>query len=300
MFTQSAHLYDAIYELRHNFAAEAARLHDVIEQRMLVGRRTLLDVACGTGAHLPHLGRYYVVEGLDLDAGMLAVARERNPTVPLHRGDMVTFDLGRRFDAVVCLGSSIGYAKTVSRLHQTLANLSRHVVDGGMVIVEPWFPPETWEVGRLTADLVDRPDLKNARVLVSSLEGTLSVLDIHYLVATHEGVERFSERHELGLFTHDEYLAAFEAALLDVTHDPEGLIGRGLYVGTRRSESPRRSAGAVKRSPAPSSLPPGATSPPDSRLSRSPSAFGDGPSASTPLRVDAHPLPAWPPLPVCR
>ena len=58
------------------------------------------------------------------------------------------------------------------------------------------------------------------------------ILDFHYLVGTPEGVEHFTEHHELGLFTDEEYRNAFTAAGLQVAHDPEGLIGRGLYIGT--------------------------------------------------------------------
>lgn len=106
-----------------------------------------------------------------------------------------------------------------------------------MVLVEPWFAPEVWESGRLSADRTDRPDLKIARVLVGSADDAMSVLDIHYLVATSGGVERFDERHEMGLFAHDEYLAAFRDAGLDVVHDPDGPLGRGLYLGVKRRTS---------------------------------------------------------------
>ena len=51
------------------------------------------------------------------------------------------------------------------------------------------------------------------------------------MVGTPEGVEVFTERHEAGLFTDEEYRAAFVAAGLEVEHDETGLIGRGLYVG---------------------------------------------------------------------
>jgi hypothetical protein len=53
------------------------------------------------------------------------------------------------------------------------------------------------------------------------------------MVATPQGVEYFTERHELGLFIHEEYMEAFHKTGLEVTHDPEGLDGRGLYLGMK-------------------------------------------------------------------
>lgn len=50
---------------------------------------------------------------------------------------------------------------------------------------------------------------------------------------TWAGIEHFTEDHTLGLFSHDDYAGAFRAAGLDVIHDSEGLMGRGLYIGVR-------------------------------------------------------------------
>jgi SAM-dependent methyltransferase len=232
MFSRSARLYDAIYGSFKDFDAEAERVHELVQGHK-PGARTLLDVACGTGAHLEHLARHYQVEGLDLDPGMLAVARERLPAHRLHEADMVDFQLGRRFDAVVCLFSSIGYARTRERLERAVASMAGHLESGGVLVVEPWVLPEQWDPSRLHAVFVDELDLKVARMSVPPPLGPEVELEFHYLVGTGEGVEHFAERHVLGMFTHDDYIAALGAAGLGVEHDPEGLMGRGLYVGTR-------------------------------------------------------------------
>ena len=230
VFSRSARIYDAVYSSIRDYPSEAAELDRLIQERR-PGARTLLDVACGTGAHLEHLTGYEI-EGLDLDPEMLAVASERLPNVLFHEGDMASFDLGKRFDAVVCMFSSIGYVKTEYRLHSAIASMARHLAQGGLLVVEPWLTPEAWVDGHVSGAFVDEPELKIARMGLPQREGTVSVLDLEYLVATPDGVERFSERHELGLFTVEQYLEAFRAAGLEAGHDPEGPMGRGLYIAT--------------------------------------------------------------------
>ena len=56
----------------------------------------------------------------------------------LEVADMTSFDLGRRFDVVTCLFSSIGYVGTAERLDQAIATMAAHLEPGGTLIVEPW------------------------------------------------------------------------------------------------------------------------------------------------------------------
>ncbi len=234
MFTKSATIYDAIYAaMGKDYASEARRLHTLILQHKRSPGNTLLDVACGTGAHIAVLRQFYDVEGLDLDARMLEIARRRCPDVVFHQADMVDFELGRQFDVITCLFSSIAYVKTVSRLHRALRTMARHLHPGGLVVIEPWLMPEAFEVGHIGAVFVDQPDLKISRMNIGKLEDGVSVLDFHYLVARPSGIEHFTERHELGLFSHGDHFAAFHGGGLEVVHDSVGLMGRGLYLGLR-------------------------------------------------------------------
>jgi SAM-dependent methyltransferase len=237
VFTRTQRFYDAIYGAK-DYAEEARRLKRFIAEHKRSAGNALLDVACGTGGHVPYLRDEFAYEGLDLDPTMLALAHERFPDVPFHQGDMVDFALGRRFDVVTCLFSSIAYARTPSRLCQAVATMAAHLVPGGVLLVGPFFPPEAWIPGQPHAIFVDQPALKLVRMNVSAVEGTVAILDFHYLVATPDGVEHLTERHELGLFTDEEYRAAFSQAGLGVVHDAAGLIGRGLYIGTCAPSDP--------------------------------------------------------------
>lgn len=232
MFSQSAAYYDAIYQWK-NYEREAEILRGLIRRYSRRPVRTLLDVACGTGQHLAFLREHFAVMGLDLDPGLLAMARQRCPEIEFVEADMVDFDLGKPFDAVICLFSAIGYVKTVPRLRQAVHAMARHLQPGGVLIIEPWFGPESWHVGTVHAVFVDQPGLKIARMSISEREDRLSRNEFHYLVATVDGVRHFTERHELGLFTQEEYTQAFSASGLDVMFDFDGLTGRGLYIGTR-------------------------------------------------------------------
>jgi SAM-dependent methyltransferase len=227
MFGKSASIYDAVYSFK-DYEAEAERVHALIP-----GASSLLDVACGTGKHLEQFRRWYDVEGLDLDEGLLAVARDQLGDVPLHHGDMTAFSLGRTFDVVTCLFSSIGYVGTPERLDAAVRAMADHLNPGGLLILEPWLTPDAWQVGKPHLLTVDEPDLKVARMNVSGREGRRAIIDFFYLVGTPEGVAQISERHELALFTDDEYREAFSAAGLGVEHDEQGLIGRGLYLGRK-------------------------------------------------------------------
>ena len=228
-FDRSAHLYDAIYG-DYDYAGASSQVHRLIRQHC-PNAGSLLDVACGTGQHLAHLQAHYRVEGLDLNADRLHIARRRNPTISFHCGDMLGFDLGQQFDAVLCLDSSIGYARTVDNLHQAIEAMTRHLKPGGVLLIVPWFTGDIWRVGAVTARFVDQPNLKIARISVSEVEGHISVMEMHYLVGTPSGIEQFVERHEMGLFTREQYLNAYRDAGLQATHDPTGLGQRGLYVG---------------------------------------------------------------------
>lgn len=230
MYSQSAGYYDAIYSEK-DYAGEADVLSHVIEQYLRSDQRRLLDVACGTGRHIEYLKRNFEVEGFDISPELLEIAAHRNPEIPFHCGDMVSFDLNKKFDIVTCLFSSIGYVKTLDRLNQAVHSMRKHLVSGGLLILEPWFIPDAWVPNTVHSLFVDEIDFKLARINTSLVEGHVSVLDLHHLVGTPQETIYFVEHHELGLFESGEMLDAYHRNGFDVFYEPKGLTGRGLYIG---------------------------------------------------------------------
>lgn len=146
---------------------------------------------------------------------------------------MLTFKLKKQFDVVTCLFSAIGYMTTLRKLQRAVRNMSLHLKPGGVLIVEPWITPRNFINGNIHAVFVNEAKLKIARIGRSMARGRISTLDFQYLVATPRGTRYFKEREEFGLFTHSEYMNSFRSVGLKVNYYDKGLIGRGLYLGTK-------------------------------------------------------------------
>lgn len=228
MFTESAYLYDALYRSIKNYEEESEKIKTFILHSH-PNAKTLLDVGCGTGEHAFYLKNRFNVDGIDLNEDFVNIAREKIPSGNFYVNDMSAFDLGKKYDVVVSLFSSIGYVKTLGNLHKSVQCLAAHLKPNGVLLVEPWFQPEQWQAGRCTMMSLDKPDLKVCRMSLSAVNKKISSFTLHYLVWNSGEIRQFSEEHELGLFTKEEMLEAFYLANLSVEYDEVGIFNRGLY-----------------------------------------------------------------------
>jgi SAM-dependent methyltransferase len=232
MYAKEAAFYDKLYAAK-DYRGEVERLIPFIRKDLRAEGKRLLDAACGTGRHLEFLRQEFEAEGLDNSPELLAAARLRNPALRFHQADLLDFDLGRTYEVITCLFSSIGYLKTLDNAGRAVRCLARHLVPGGILVLEPWFTPGAWKTGNVQVLLHEEPGLKIARMSTSGADGRLSTFDFHYLVGTPEKTEHFVERHELGLFETEELRLVLSEAGLSVRYDPEGLTGRGLFIGRK-------------------------------------------------------------------
>jgi SAM-dependent methyltransferase len=98
--------------------------------------RTLLELACGTGAILKILAKSYHVVGLDLSPQMLSIARKKLPHVRLYRKDMVRFDLGTKFDVIICVFDSINHVLKFTDWQKIFRNAASHLEPDGLFLFD--------------------------------------------------------------------------------------------------------------------------------------------------------------------
>jgi SAM-dependent methyltransferase len=242
MFTQSAAYYDRIYAaLGKDYVAEARAVASLI-RGVVPSASTLLDVGCGTGLHLvefENLG--FECRGIDADIAMVTQSRAREPQLTVDLGDMRTFALDERFDAITVLFGVLAYARTPGYLREAIGHIAGHLRPGGVLVAEGFIPFSEFVAGTQTAFLIDEPGLKLCRMSLSRQVGHIANIDFHYLVGTPQrGIERLFERHEVGLFGDDDYREAFEAAGLsfECVEVAQIFRGRPVFIGRKAQLSP--------------------------------------------------------------
>jgi len=234
-YGELAKYYDILYQWK-DYEKEAGIVKELVGRYKTSLGNSLLDVGCGTGKHLRHLTSEFDCVGMDASEMMLEQARRNVREVRFVRGDMVSFHLGRQFDIILCLFSSVGYVRTYTRLGKTLKNFARHLRTGGVTIIEPWFTKSTVKPGYVHVLAQGTDDLKIVRVDYTDVKGNMTILDERIVVAErNKGISTYKDRMVMGLFEKDEFLRQMERAGLKARYLKKSLApGRGLYVGTKQ------------------------------------------------------------------
>jgi SAM-dependent methyltransferase len=128
----------------------------MVEAAQLTTGQSVLDVACGTGvltrAAYEKVGPGGSVTGLDPGAGMLAVARERCPSVHWREGGAESMPFGEAsFDAVVCQ-----FGLMFMDQPRALREMLRVLKPGGRLAVAVWDSIENLPAFAAEVALLDR------------------------------------------------------------------------------------------------------------------------------------------------
>jgi len=209
IFDHYARYYDLLYAEK-DYSAEA-RYIDSIMDRYGSGSGSVLELGCGTGRHAICLAeRGYDIHGIDLSERMIDKAKSRITTFPVYtkrrivfeHGDIRTFKLGRRLDAVISLFHVMSYQLTNDDLRAAFNTARVHLKPGGLFIFDCWYGPAV-----LTDQPHDRekyledPDILVKRDAHPVMHPNENRVDVHYRITITEKatsqVKSFEEVHAM-------------------------------------------------------------------------------------------------------
>jgi SAM-dependent methyltransferase len=125
---------DRYQERFDRLAASGVDVHGEADFVAALAPASVLDAGCGTGRVARELARRGIhVTGIDVDASMIATARELGPELDWHLGDVAVLDLGRTFDVVVMAGNVPLFTPAANR-EPLVAGCARHLAEGGALV----------------------------------------------------------------------------------------------------------------------------------------------------------------------
>lgn len=118
-----------------NISEKVALLKQKIKQ-LNPNATSILELACGTGNILVELAGEFEVVGLDLSPSMLKVAQRKAPNAELHIADMTNFNLGRKFDAIICIFDSINHLLSFEQWEAAFKQAKKHLNADGVFLFD--------------------------------------------------------------------------------------------------------------------------------------------------------------------
>jgi SAM-dependent methyltransferase len=185
-----------------DYAEETELFSRVIKEHAKIEVRTLLHLGCGGGRNDYTFKKYFDVTGVDISEEMLSLAKELNPDVNYHLGDMRSLRLRRSFDSVTA-PDSLNYMKTEEELHQIFLTAYEHLNPGGVFLTVAEESRERFKQNRTISSTHSQEDIQ-----ITFIENSLDPdpTDTHfeitfiYLVRKRGQLEIYTDSHVLGLF----------------------------------------------------------------------------------------------------
>lgn len=162
-----------------------------------VAPKTGMDLACGTGILCEILQQSGIrSSGMDFSAGMIEIARQRNPEIAYDVADMITYCPQRQFDLVTCTGDAINHIGKLSDVEKIFQNVYAYTAPGGYFIF----------------DLLNEREVSDSEPFEMDYDETTKV----WFQMTRPGERQVN----LKIRVYEKGLPAFEENIRETIHDP--------------------------------------------------------------------------------
>ncbi len=188
-----------------DYAEETELFSRVIKDHAKIEVKSLLHLGCGGGRNDYTFKKHFDVTGVDISEDMLSLAKELNPNVNYHLGDMRSLRLKNSFDSVAA-PDSLNYMKTEKELHQTFLTAYEHLKPGGVFLTIAEESRERFKQNRTISSTHSQKDIQITFVENSfdpDPADTYFEMTFIYLVRKRGQLKIYTDSHLLGLFEID-------------------------------------------------------------------------------------------------
>lgn len=202
-FGAYAAYYDLLYQDKDN-AAEVDYIENLI-RRYHPAANSILDLGCGTGRHAKLLAKKgYAVVGVDQSEEMLDLARQDADSACLRFccGDVADFHGNTDFDVVTALFHVLDYQTSQQALTNTLDNVARQLLPGGLFIFDCWYGPAVLrQFPAVRTKRMESDRLAVTRIAEPVMDPRKNIVEVHYQIFARDKITEqltvFNEKHVL-------------------------------------------------------------------------------------------------------
>lgn len=203
MYNQLAKYTDLLYGDK-DYKKETEFIIRRIKENKISGK-VLIDVACGSGNHSKLLqNEGYQIYGVDLNKGMLNLAKKNIPHIKLYEQDMRKLKLPIKSDIIICMFNSINYNMGYEQLKKTLKRFYDQLNNDGIVIFDTFFTKRGWKEGLFGVNKFSSKNIDIARVFKSTSKNNVGRSEQTYIIYENGKKKILEDVNTIYLFDEDK------------------------------------------------------------------------------------------------
>jgi ubiquinone/menaquinone biosynthesis C-methylase UbiE len=173
--------------------------------------KIIIDVACGSGNHSKIFQKKgYKIYGVDLNKGMLKLAKNNIPKAKLFCQDMRKLNLKTKGSILICMFNSINYNFGYKQFKSTLKRFYDHLDDKGIVVFDSLFTKDNWCEGYFSVDKHSSKNLDIARINKSLRNKDVGNVEQTYIIYENKKKIMFETANKIFLFDKERILKLME------------------------------------------------------------------------------------------
>ncbi len=143
LYNELAEIVDISWN-RKNYANEVKFIVDVFK-KYKIKPKLIYDVACGSGPHSKLLlEEGFNVVGVDMNKGMIRVAKKKVPKLKIHQQDMRKLNMKKKADGIITMFNAINHFSSYNDFEMMLKSYWKNLNNKGIVIFDTMFDQRNW------------------------------------------------------------------------------------------------------------------------------------------------------------